>query len=157
MDINQLYNQNQNIYQSNSYIDYDNEIYTIKDSNLKKITNIIREVQNGIGIEKPLLNIDKKENNQKLYESTKKVNELYSLIFNIKELRKKYEKQKEIKYQQFKKFIKNKNEKDILQKIIDNSLIENLKKLKEENKEEKEKIDKKEETIDSEKAQQIIE
>ena len=40
---------------------------------------------------------------------------------------------------------------------MDDSLFENLKKLKEINKEEKEKIEKKEETIDSEKGQQNTE
>ena len=72
-------------------------------------------------------------------------------------MKKKYENQKEKKYQQFKKFISIKNKRDKLQRIVDDSLFANLKKLKELNKEEKEKIEKKEETIDSEKGQQNIE
>ena len=69
-------------------------------------------------------------------------------------MKKKYENQKEKKYQQFKKFINTKHKRDVLQKIVDDYLFENLKRLKEINKEEKEKIEKKEETIDSEKGQQ---
>ena len=155
MEINHLYHQNNmSIYQNNIFKDFDNEIYTIKDLNLKKISDIIREVQNKRDIEKPYLSIDKKEHNQKLSESMKKINELYYNIFDIKDMKKKYENQKEKKYQQFKKFINTKHKRDVLQKIVDDSLFENLKRLKEINKEEKEKIEKKEETIDSEKGQQ---
>ena len=158
MEINHLYHQNNmSIYQNNIFKDFDNEIYTIKDLNLKKISDIIREVQNKRDIEKPHLSIDKKEHNQKLSESMKKINELYYTIFDIKEMKKKYENQKEKKYKEFKKFINIRNKKDILQKVVDDSLFENLKKLKEINKEEKEKIEKKEETIDSEKGQQNTE
>ena len=156
MEINHKYypNNMSSIYQNNIFKDFDNEIYTIKDLNLKRISDIIREVQNKKDIEKPYLSMEKKEHGQKISESMKKINELYSNIFDIKDLKKKYENQKEKKYQQFKKFINVKNKRDHLQKIMDDSLIENLKKLKEFNKEEKEKIEKKEETIDSEKGQQ---
>ena len=159
MEINHKYypNNMSSIYQNNIFKDFDNEIYTIKDLNLKRISDIIREVQNKKDIEKPYLSMEKKEHGQKISESMKKINELYSNIFDIKDLKKKYENQKEKKYQQFKKFINAKNKRDHLQKIMDDSLIENLKKLKEFNKEEKEKIEKKEETFDSEKGQQNTE
>ena len=159
MEMNHLYHQNNmnSIYKNNIFKDFDNEIYTIKDLNLKKISDIIREVQNKKDIEKPHLSIDKKEHNQKLSESMKKINELYYTIFDIKDMKKKYENQKEKKYKEFKKFINIRNKKDMLQKVVDDSLFENLKKLKEINKEEKEKIEKKEETIDSEKGQQNTE
>ena len=159
MEMNHLYHQNNmnSIYQNNIFKDFDNEIYTIKDLNLKKISDIIREVQNKKEIEKPHLSIDKKEHNQKLSESMKKINELYYTIFDIKDMKKKYENQKEKKYNEFKRFINIRSKKDILQKVVDDSLFENLKKLKEINKEEKEKIEKKEETIDSEKGQQNTE
>ena len=159
MEMNHLYHQNNmsSIYQNNIFKDFDNEIYTIKDLNLKKISDIIREVQNKKDIEKPHLSIDKKEHNQKLSESMKKINELYYTIFDIKDMKKKYENQKEKKYNEFKRFINIRSKKDILQKVVDDSLFENLKKLKEINKEEKEKIEKKEETIDSEKGQQNTE
>ena len=131
MEINHLYHQNNmSIYQNNIFKDFDNEIYTIKDLNLKKISDIIREVQNKRDIEKPHLSIDKKEHNQKLSESMKKINELYYNIFDIKDMKKKYENQKEKKYQQFKKFINTKHKRDVLQKIVDDSLFENLKRLK---------------------------
>ena len=163
MSLNHLYYQNNinnnmnSIYQNNIFKDFDNEIYTINDLNLKKISDIIREVQNKKDIEKPYLSIDKKEHSQKLSDSMKKINELYYNIFDIKDMKKKYENQKEKKYQQFKKFINIKNKRDKLQRFVDDSLIANLKKLKELNKEEKEKIEKKEETIDSEKGQQNTE
>ena len=149
MDINHLYHPNNNgIYQYNLFKDFDDEIYTIKDLNQKKISDIIREIQNKKDIEKPHLSQDKKEHNQRLSESMKKINELYYTIFDIKDLKKRYENQKEKKYQEFKKFIDRKNKKDNLQKIIDDSLKENLKELNEKNKEEKEKILKnKEETV----------
>ena len=151
MDINHLYHPNANnngIYQYNLFKDFDDEIYTIKDLNQKKISDIIREIQNKKDIEKPHLSQDKKEHNQRLSESMKKINELYYTIFDIKDLKKRYENQKEKKYQEFKKFIDRKNKKDNLQKIFDDSLKENLKELKEKNKEEKEKILKnKEETV----------
>ncbi len=158
MDKNHLYYNNMiGGYQHNLFKDFDEEIYTIKDLNQKKISDIIREIQNKKDIEKPHLSQDKKEHNQKLSDSMKKINELYYTIFNIKDLRKKYENQKEKKYKEFKKFINIRNKKDMLQKVVDDSLFENLKKLKEINKEEKEKIEKKEETIDSEKGQQNTE
>ena len=163
MALNHLYYQNNinnninSIYQNNIFKDFDNEIYTINDLNLKKISDIIREVQNKKDIEKPHLSIDIKEHNQKLSDSMKKINELYYNIFDIKDMKKRYENQKEKKYQQFKKFISIKNKRDKLQRIVDDSLFANLKKLKELNKKEKEKIEKKEETIDSEKGQQNIE
>ena len=145
MDINHLYHTNNinGTYQHNYFKDFDDEIYTIKDSNKNRISEIIREIQNKKDIEKPHLNQDKKEHGSKLSESMKKINELYYNIFDIKNLKKKYEEQKEKKYQEFKKFINKKNRKDNLQKIIDDSLRENLKELKEKNREEKEKIDKK--------------
>ncbi len=143
MDKNHLYYNNMiGGYQHNLFKDFDEEIYTIKDLNQKKISDIIREIQNKKDIEKPHLSQDKKEHNQRLSDSMKKINELYYTIFNIKDLRKKYENQKEKKYQEFKKFINRKNKKDYLQREIDNSLKENLKGLKEKNKEEKEKIKK---------------
>ena len=152
------YQNNMNsIYQNNLFKDFDNEIYTIKDSNFNKISDLIREVQNKKDTEKPHLSFEKKEHNQKLSESMKKINELYFTIFDIKDMKKKYEIQKEKKYQQFKKFNNVKSKRDILQKIVDDSLFEHLKKLKEINREEKEKIEKKEETIDSEKGQQNTE
>ena len=154
MDINHLYHPNANnngIYQYNLFRDFDNEIYTIKDLNLKKISDIIRETQNKKDIEKPHLSIEKKEHNQKLSESMKKINELYYTIFDIKNLKQKYESQKEKKYQEFKKFIDKKNKKESLQRKIDNILKDNLKELKEKNKEQKDKDkDKEKLTLDKE-------
>ena len=80
MSLNHLYYQNNinnnmnSIYQNNIFKDFDNEIYTINDLNLKKISDIIREVQNKKDIEKPHLSIDKKEHSQKLSDSMKKIN-----------------------------------------------------------------------------------
>ena len=144
---NHLYLQNNmnnmsGISQYNLFKDLDNEIYTITSSNKKKISDIIREIQNKKDVDKPHLSQDKKDHNQKLSESMKKINELYYTIFDIKDLKKKYENQKEKKYQEFKNFIERKNKKDILQRIIDDSLKENLKDLKEKNKEIKEKMKK---------------
>ena len=144
---NHLYLQNNmnnmsGISQYNLFKDLDNEIYTITSSNKKKISDIIREIQNKKDVDKPHLSQDKKDHNQKLSESMKKINELYYTIFDIKDLKKKYENQKEKKYQEFKNFIERKNKKDILQRIIDDSLKENLKNLKEKNKEIKEKMKK---------------
>ena len=142
MDINHLYHPNTNnngIYQYNLFRDFDNEIYTIKDLNQNKISEIIREIQNKKDMEKPHLSQDKKEHIQKMSESMKKINELYYTIFDIKNLKQKYESQKEKKYQEFKKFIDKKNKKESLQRKIDNILKENLKELKEKNKEQKDK------------------
>ena len=148
MDINHLYHPNNinGLYQNNLlFKDFDDEIYTIKDLNQKKISDIIREIQNKKDVEKPHLSQDKKEHLQRLSESMKKINELYYNIFDMKNLKQKYESQKEKKYQEFKKFIERKNRKDILQRKIDNYLKENLKTIKEKNKEEEEKIKKKKE------------
>ena len=142
MDINHLYHPNNNnngIYQYNLFRDFDNEIYTIKDLNQNKISEIIREIQNKKDVEKPHLSQDKKEHIQKMSESMKKINELYYTIFDIKNLKQKYESQKEKKYQEFKKFIDRKNKKESLQRKIDNILKDNLKELKEKNKEQKDK------------------
>jgi hypothetical protein len=102
MDINHLYHTNNinGTYQHNYFKDFDDEIYTIKDSNKNRISEIIREIQNKKDIEKPHLNQDKKEHGSKLSESMKKINELYYNIFDIKNLKKKYEEQKEKKYQE---------------------------------------------------------
>ena len=148
MDINHLYHTNNinGLYQTNLlFKDFDDEIYTIKDLNQKKISDIIREIQNKKDVEKPHLSQDKKEHIQKLSESMKKINELYYNIFDVKSLKQKYENQKEKKYQEFKKFINRKNKKDILQRKIDNLLKENLKEKKEKKKEHEEKIKKKKE------------
>ena len=133
MDINHLYHQNNNgMYQYNyNFKDFDEEIYTIKDLNQKKISDIIKEVQNKKDIEKPHLSQEKKDRNIKLSESMKRINELYYNIFDIKELKKRYENQKEKKYQDFQKFIRKKEKKEILQKIIDDSLIQNMKECEE--------------------------
>ncbi len=150
MDINHLYHTNNinGLYQTNLlFKDFDDEIYTIKDLNQKKISDIIREIQNKKDVEKPHLSQDKKEHIQKLSESMKKINELYYNIFDVKSLKKKYENQKEKKYQEFKTFINRKNKKDILQRKIDNLLKENLKEIKEKNKEDEEKIKKKKEEV----------
>ena len=154
MDINHLYHPNTNnngIYQYNLFRDFDNEIYTIKDLNQNKISEIIREIQNKKDMEKPHLSQDKKEHIQKMSESMKKINELYYTIFDIKNLKQKYESQKEKKYQEFKKFIDKKNKKESLQRKIDNILKDNLKELKEKNKEQKDKDkDKEKLTLDKE-------
>ena len=150
MDINHIYFQNNinNLYQNSIFKDFDKEIYTIKDINQKKITDIIREVQNRKDIEKPHISLEKKEHNQKLFDSMKKINELYYNLFDIKDLKKQYEIQKEKKYQQFKKYIYSKSKKDSQQKIVDETLIENLKKLKEKNKNDKINNDKNETEIE---------
>ena len=150
MDINNIYFQNNinNLYQNSIFKDFDKEIYTIKDINQKKITDIIREVQNRKDIEKPHISLEKKEHNQKLFDSMKKINELYYNLFDIKDLKKQYEIQKEKKYQQFKKYIYSKSKKDSQQKIVDETLIENLKKLKEKNKNDKINNDKNETEIE---------
>ena len=145
MDINHIYLNNiNNLYQNSIFKDFDKEIYTIKDINQKKITDIIREVQNRKDIEKPHISLEKKEHNQKLFDSMKKINELYYNLFDIKDLKKQYEIQKEKKYQKFKKYIYSKSKKDSQQKIVDETLIENLKKLKEKNKNDKINNDKNE-------------
>ncbi len=63
MDINHLYHSNNinGIYHHNLLKDFDDEIYTIKDLNQKKISDIIREIQNKKDLEKPYLSQDKKE------------------------------------------------------------------------------------------------
>ena len=146
MDINHIYFQNNinNLYQNSIFKDFDKEIYTIKDINQKKITDIIREVQNRKDIEKPHISLEKKEHNQKLFDSMKKINELYYNLFDIKDLKKQKKIKKKKKYQQFKKYIYSKSKKDSQQKIVDETLIENLKKLKEKNKNDKINNDKNE-------------
>ena len=129
MEMNHLYQQNNNgMYQfNNNFKDFDEEIYTIKDLNREKISDIMKDIQNKKDIEKPHLSQEKKDRNIKMSESMKRINELYYTIFDIKDLKKKYENQKERKYQDFKAFMKKKEKKENLQKIIDDSLYKNLK------------------------------
>ena len=124
---------------NNLFRDFDDEIYTIKDSNQKKINDIIRDVQNRKYVDKIHLNKEKKEHLKKLIDSTKEATDLYYNIFDIKNIRQKYKDQKENKYQDFKKFLQKSLKKEFKQKIIDSALQKNLKLLKQENKELKEK------------------
>ena len=145
MEMNHIYSYNNtNINDINNcnnlFRDFDDEIYTIKDSNQKKINDIIREIQNRKYVDRIHLNKDKKDHLKKIIDSTKDATDLYFNIFDIKDIRQKYKDQKENKYQDFKKFLQKSLKKEFKQKIIDSALQKNLKALKQENKELKEKV-----------------
>lgn len=111
------------IYRPNIFKVSDNEIYMIKDSNLKKINEILRinsqskPFSEGIHIEP---DVDK--HNKNLLASMKLTTDLYRQIFDIKEVEDNFQGLFENKYKDFKKYLRKTKRKERLQKVINTSL-----------------------------------
>ena len=95
----------------------------IKDSNLKKINEILRinsqskPFSEGIHIEE---DVDK--HNKNLLTSMKLTTDLYRQIFDIKEVEDNFQGLFENKYKDFKKYLRKTKRKERLQKVINSSL-----------------------------------
>lgn len=111
------------IYRPNVFKVSDNEIYMIKDSNLKKINDILKvnsqskPLSEGIHIEP---DVDK--HNKNLLTSMKLTTDLYRQFFDIKEVEENFQGLFENKYKEFKKYLRKTKRKERLQKIINSSL-----------------------------------
>lgn len=121
----------------------DNEIYMIKDSNLKKINDILkyssqtRPSTEGFSVDK-----DIERHNKNMVESMKTTSDLFREIFELQSLEDYFKSKIEIKYGNFKKHLKKVNRKERLQKVINSVLNENKSMNVEEHKESQNEIKK---------------
>ena len=97
--------------------EYENEIYTIKDSNQKRLSDLMKVVRDRGETPKILLGNNTKEHNKKLVDSLRDVGDLFYKVMNLRKSKENYIKGLEDKYQEFKKYSKKMTRKENRQKI----------------------------------------
>ena len=135
--------QKANFYRPNIFRVSDNEIYMIKDSNLKKINDILKySSQTKPTSEEFCVDKDIERHNRNMVESLKTTSDLFREIFELQSVEDYFKSKIEMKYGNFKKHLKKVNRKERLQKVINSVLNENKTMNVEEHKESKNEIKK---------------
>ena len=119
-----MQNSQQNLWENKSKIT-ENDIFMIKDSNLKKISDLIKNNQicsNQIPLDEDIVN-----NNNNLLNSFEKSRKMFKKYYNIYEKRKNFDEKLERKYLSFKKYLKNVVRAEFLQKRINYILAKKIK------------------------------
>jgi hypothetical protein len=119
-----MQNSQQNLWENKSKIN-ENDIFMIKDSNLKKISDLIKNNQicsNQIPLDEDIVN-----NNNNLLNSFEKSRKMFKKYYNIYEKRKNFDEKLERKYLSFKKYLKKVVRAEFLQKRINYVLAKKIK------------------------------
>jgi len=119
-----MQNSQQNLWENKSKIT-ENDIFMIKDSNLKKISDLIKNNQicsNQIPLDEDIVN-----NNNNLLNSFEKSRKMFKKYYNIYEKRKNFDEKLERKYLSFKKYLKKVVRAEFLQKRINYVLAKKIK------------------------------
>ena len=119
-----MQNSQQNLWENKSKIT-ENDIFMIKDSNLKKISDLIKNNQicsNQIPLDEDIVN-----NNNNLLNSFEKSRKMFKKFYNIYEKRKNFDEKLERKYLSFKKYLKKVVRAEFLQKRINYVLAKKIK------------------------------
>jgi len=119
-----MQNSQQNLWENKSKIT-ENDIFMIKDSNLKRISDLIKNNQicsNQIPLDEDIVN-----NNNNLLNSFEKSRKMFKKYYNIYEKRKNFDEKLERKYLSFKKYLKKVVRAEFLQKRINYVLAKKIK------------------------------
>ena len=119
-----MQNSQQNLWENKSKIT-ENDIFMIKDSNLKRISELIKNNQicsNQIPLDEDIV-----KNNNNLINSFEKSRKMFKKYFNIFEKKKNFDEKLERKYLSFKKYLKNVVRAEFLQKRINYILAKKIK------------------------------
>ena len=119
-----MQNSQQNLWENKSKIT-ENDIFMIKDSNLKKISELIKNNQicsNQIPLDENIV-----KNNNNLINSFEKNRKIFKKYYNIFEKKKIFDEKLERKYLSFKKYLKNVVRAEFLQKRINYILAKKIK------------------------------
>ena len=119
-----MQNSQQNLWENKSKIT-ENDIFMIKDSNLKKISDLIKNNQicsNQIPLDEDIVN-----NNNNLLNSFEKSRKMFKKYYNIYEKRKNFDEKLERKNLSFKKYLKKVVRAEFLQKRINYVLAKKIK------------------------------
>jgi hypothetical protein len=119
-----MQNSQQNLWENKSKIT-ENDIFMIKDSNLKRISELIKNNQicsNQIPLDEDIV-----KNNNNLINSFEKSRKMFKKYYNIFEKKKNFDEKLERKYLSFKKYLKNVVRAEFLQKRINYILAKKIK------------------------------
>ena len=119
-----MQNSQQNLWENKSKIT-ENDIFMIKDSNLKRISELIKNNQicsNQIPLDEDIV-----KNNNNLINSFEKSKKIFKKYYNIYEKKKNFDEKLERKYLSFKKYLKNVVRAEFLQKRINYILAKKIK------------------------------
>ena len=119
-----MQNSQQNLWENKSKIT-ENDIFMIKDSNLKRVSDLIKNNQicsNQIPLDEDIVN-----NNNNLLNSFEKSRKMFKKYYNIFEKKKNFDEKLERKYLSFKKYLKNVVRAEFLQKRINYILAKKIK------------------------------
>ena len=119
-----MQNSQQNLWENKSKIT-ENDIFMIKDSNLKRISELIKNNQicsNQIPLDEDIV-----KNNNNLINSFEKSRKIFKKYYNIFEKKKIFDEKLERKYLSFKKYLKNVVRAEFLQKRINYILAKKIK------------------------------
>lgn len=119
-----MQNSQQNLWENKSKIT-ENDIFMIKDSNLKRISDLIKNNQicsNQIPLDEDIVN-----NNNNLLNSFEKSRKMFKKYYNIYEKRKNFDEKLERKYLSFKRYLKKVVRAEFLQKRINYILAKKIK------------------------------
>ena len=119
-----MQNSQQNLWENKSKIT-ENDIFMIKDSNLKRISELIKNNQN-CSNQIPL-DEDIVKNNNNLINSFEKSRKMFKKYYNIFEKKKNFDEKLERKCLSFKKYLKNVVRAEFLQKRINYILAKKIK------------------------------
>ena len=118
--------QKANFYRPNIFRVSGNEIYMIKDSNLKKINDILKySSQTKPTSEEFCVDKDIERHNRNMVESLKTTSDLFREIFELQSVEDYFKRKIEKKYGDFKRHLKKVYRKEKLQKVINAVLNEN--------------------------------
>ena len=119
-----MQNSQQNLWENKSKIT-ENDILMIKDSNLKRVSDLIKNNQicsNQIPLDEDIV-----KNNNNLINSFEKSRKMFKKYYNIFEKKKNFDEKLERKYLSFKKYLKNVVRAEFLQKRINYILAKKIK------------------------------
>jgi hypothetical protein len=119
-----MQNSQQNLWENKSKIT-ENDIFMIKDSNLKRVSDLIKNNQicsNQIPLDEDIV-----KNNNNLINSFEKSRKMFKKYYNIFEKKKNFDEKLERKYLSFKKYLKNVVRAEFLQKRINYILAKKIK------------------------------
>ena len=119
-----MQNSQQNLWENKSKIT-ENDIFMIKDSNLKRVSDLIKNNQicsNQIPLDEDIV-----KNNNNLINSFEKSRKMFKKYYNINEKKKNFDEKLERKYLSFKKYLKKVVRAEFLQKRINYVLAKKIK------------------------------
>ena len=119
----------QNIFKPGNFKVNEHEVYMIKDSNFKRVYELIREETESKL--KKVIRVDEDivAENENLVSSLKTTREMFKEVFDIKRTKNKIKEQLSDKYLDFKRYIRKRERAQRLQKVINATLLHHAEKV----------------------------